>query len=93
MMTPTAGDTSILDHPEWQTVKRDFVYDADGYVKQFTLYWWYNGSRYSQVIKCGKGDIEAWFAESGLTATASNSRYTIKIYGTYVAPYKISYSG
>ncbi|MBE6942560.1 MAG: hypothetical protein E7455_09835 [Ruminococcaceae bacterium] len=92
-MTPVTGDTSFLDHPEWQTVKRYFVHDSDGYVKQFTLYWWYNGSRYSQVINCGEGQIEAWFAEYGLTATSANSRYTLRIYGTEVRPYKLSYSG
>jgi hypothetical protein len=46
------GDAYSLEHPEYQTIRRDFVYGDDGYVKQFTLYWWYNGSRYSQVINC-----------------------------------------
>lgn len=92
-MTPVTGDTSFLDHPEWQSVKRNLVYDAEGYVKQFTLYWWYNGSRHSQVINCGEGQIEAWFAEYGLTATSANSRYQLRIYGTEVRPYRLSYSG
>lgn len=84
--------TSLVDNPTWQTVKRDFVYDSDGYVKQFTLYWWYNGSRYSQVIKCGEGELEAWFAQYGLTGSSS-SVFTVKIYGTYVQPYSVGYSG
>ena len=92
-MTPVTGDASLLDHPTWQSVKRDFVYDSEGYVKQYTQYWWYNGQRYSQVIKCGKGEIEAWFEEYGLVATSANSRYTIRIYGTEIRPYQISYSG
>lgn len=87
-----SNDASLLDHPTWQTVKRDFVYDSDGYVKQFTLYWWYNGSRYSQVIKCGAGEIEAWFAQYGLTGN-SNSVYSLRIYGTEVRPYSVGSSG
>ena len=89
---PTNDNFAHVDHPTWQTVKRDFVYDSDGYVKQFTLYWWYNGSRYSQVIKCGKGEVEAWFAQYGLTGGA-NSGYTIRIYGTEVRPYSVGSSG
>lgn len=89
---PTNDNFAHVDHPTWQTVQRDFVYDSDGYVKQFTLYWWYNGSRYSQVIKCGKGEIEAWFAQYGLTGGA-NSGYTIRIYGTEVRPYSVGSSG
>ena len=92
-MNPITGDTALLDHPTWQSVRRDFVYDSEGYVKQYTQYWWYNGQRYSQVIKCGKGEIEAWFEEYGLVATSANSRYTIRIYGTEIRPYQISYSG
>lgn len=92
-MMPVTDDFDLVDNPTWQTVRRDFVNDSNGYVKQFTLYWWYNGSRYSQVIKCGEGEIEAWFAEYGLTATSANSTYTIKIFGSYAQPYKISYTG
>lgn len=92
-MTPITGDTALLDHPTWQSVRRDFVYDSEGYVKQYTQYWWYNGQRYSQVIKCGKVEIEAWFEEYGLVATSANSRYTIRIYGTEIRPSQISWSG
>ena len=92
-MMPVTDDFDLVDNPTWQTVRRDFVYDSNGYVKQFTYYWWYNGQRYSQVIKCGEGEMEAWFAEYGLTATSANSTYTIKIFGSYVQPYKISYTG
>jgi len=89
--SPINDNMTLVDHPEWQTVKRDFVYDSDGYVKQFTIYWWYNGSRYSHVIKCGAGEIEAWFAQYGLTGSSS-SAWTVKIYGTYVQPYSVGYS-
>jgi hypothetical protein len=73
-------------------VERDFKYDSDGYVKQYTQYWWYNGSRYSQVIKCGKGELEAWFAEYGLTG-GDGCRYSLKVSGTKIVPYKISWTG
>lgn len=86
---PLTDDFDYVDHPEWQTVKRDFVYDSDGYVKQFTLYWWYNGSRYSQVINCEKQALLDWFAEYGLTGSESAS-YKLKVYGAYVAPHGIS---
>ncbi len=89
---PVTSDTALLNNPTWQTVKRDFVYDSDGYVKQFTLYWWYNGSRYSQVINCGEGEVESWFANAGLTG-GSGYTYTIKCYGSYWAPYKVAYAG
>lgn len=93
MAQPQVDNFDAYNHPTWQMVRRDFVYDSDGYVKQFTLYWWYNGSRYSQVIKCGEGEMEAWFAEYGLSATSANSHYQIRVYGTEVRPYKISYTG
>ena len=93
VMMPVTDDFTLVDNPTWQTVKRNFVYDSNGYVKQFTLYWWYNGSRYSQVINCGEGQIESWFAEYGLTATSANSGYTLRIYATEVRPYRIGYSG
>ncbi len=90
---PNDGNTNLLEHPEWQTIKRDFKYDKAGYVKQYTLYWWYSGQQFSQVIKCGKGEIEAWFAEYGLVATHPNSHYSMKICGAFVQPYSIGYSG
>ena len=93
MAQPETDNFKAYEHPTWQTVRRDFVYDSEGYVKQFTLYWWYNGSRYSQVIKCGKGEIEAWFADAGLTATTANSCYIFRVYATEVRPYQIGYSG
>ena len=92
-VVPLTDDFALVDHPTWQTVRRNFVYDSEGYVKQFTVYWWYNGSRYSQVINCGEGQIEAWFAEYGLTATSANSSYTLRIYATEIRPYQIGYSG
>ena len=92
-MMPVTDDFTLLNNPTQQTVMRNFVYDSDGYVKQYTLYWWYNGSHYSQIIKCGKGEVEAWFAEYGLIATHANSGYTMRIYATEVRPYQIGYSG
>ena len=86
-----AEDVS-LDNPTHQAVRRDFVYDSDGYVKQFTLYWWYNGQRYSQVIKCDKASMIAWFAEYGLNTTGNES-YIIKPDGRRVVPYKTTYTG
>ncbi len=81
-----------LDNPTHQAVRRDFVYDSDGYVKQFTLYWWYNGQRYSQVIKCDKASMIAWFAEYGLE-TSGNESYIIKPNGSHIVPYKTTYTG
>ena len=89
---PTNDNFDYLDHPTWQMVQRDFKYDSDGYVKQYTQYWWYNGSRHSQVIKCGKGEIESWFAEYGLTG-GDGCRYSLKVSGTKIVPYKISWTG
>ena len=89
---PSNNDLAYVDYPTWQMVARDFKYDADGYVKQYTQYWWYNGNRYSQVIKCGKGEIESWFAEYGLTG-GDGCRYSLKVSGTKIVPYKVSWSG
>ena len=86
------GSSYSLEHPEWQTVRRDFVYDSNGYVKQFTLYWWYNGSRHSQVIKCDKASLVAWFAEYGLDASASGVKFQIQT-TTTAKPHKISWTG
>lgn len=88
----TGGDNFSLEHPEYQTVRRNFVYDSNGYVKQFTVYWWYNGQHYSQVINCDKASMIAWFAEYGMTATGSET-FQIKASGTKVQPYKISWTG
>lgn len=80
------------EHPEYQMVRRDFVYDSDGYVKQFTVHWWYNGKRYSQVIKCDKESLTAEFAEYGLTVKDGVTCQFI-VDGAYIMPYKISYTG
>lgn len=89
---PVNDEWLYYDHPEWQMVKRDFVYDSEGYVCQYTQYWWYNGTRYSQVVKCGAGELAAWFAEYGLSGGDGYS-YHLKVYGSYLAPYKVSYTG
>ena len=88
---PTNDNLDYVDHPTWQMVKRDFKYDSDGYVKQYTQYWWYNGSRYSQVIKCGKGELEAWFAEYGLTG-GDGVTYHLKVSGSKIVPHKVSWT-
>ena len=87
----SGGAAYSLEHPEYQTVRRDFVYDANGYVKQFTLYWWYNGQRYSQVIKCDKASLVAWFAEYGMDGSASGTKFQIKT-TTSAKPYKVSWT-
>lgn len=88
---PTNNNLDYVDHPTWQMVKRDFKYDSDGYVKQYTQYWWYNGSRYSQVIKCGKGELEAWFAEYGLTG-GDGVTYHLKVSGSKIIPNRVSWT-
>ena len=87
----SGGASYSLEHPEYQTVRRNFVYDANGYVKQFTVYWWYNGQRYNQVINCDKASMIAWFAEHGMTTTGSET-FHIKASGTKVQPYRISWT-
>lgn len=89
---PANDNFGYYNNPQQQLVKRDFVYDSEGYVKQFTVYWWYNGSRYSQVIKCGQGELEAWFAEHGLTGGAGYN-HSIRISGARIVPYKVSWTG
>lgn len=86
---PVYNDFRAVEHPEWQMVRRDFVYDDDGYVIQFTVYWWYNGQRYSQVINCGPGEIEALFSKKYDRTVC----YHLRVFGTYVAAYKVSWSG
>ena len=94
MAQPETDNFHAYEHPTWQMVRRDFVYDSEGYVKQFTLYWWYNETRYSQVINCGKGEIEAWFAEYGLVAPpVAEPGYILRVYATEVRPYAIGYQG
>ncbi len=90
MGVPRGNFPEPLQHPEWQMLIRNFVYDDSGYVIKCTVYWWYNGQRYSQVLNCGPGEIEAWFAECGMTAEGS---YTLRVFGTYIAPYKVSWTG
>lgn len=86
---PTTDNFAYIDHPEWQTVYRNFKYDSEGYVKEFTIYWWYNGSRYSQVIDCGEGVWESWFAEYNMADDgAYNYTYQIRCFGTYWEPWK-----
>lgn len=84
------GETDWLSHPTWQTVRRGHVYDSDGYVKQFTVHWHdKSGNRYSQVIHCGKGEMEAWFAEFGMNYE-SPTCWQLKIQGGFIVPYKVS---
>ena len=86
------ADQFDLEHPEYQMVKRNFVYDSNGYVKQFTVYWWSGGQRYSQVINCDKASMIAWFADYGLEATGTEC-FQLKAYGSHIEPYKISWTG
>ena len=86
------ADQFDLEHPEYQMVKRNFVYDSNGYVKQFTVYWWSGGQRYSQVINCDKASMIAWFADYGLEATGTEC-FQLKAYGSQIKPYKISWTG
>lgn len=86
------GETDWLSHPTWQTVRRGHVYDSDGYIKQFTVHWYdKSGNRYSQVIHCGKGEMEAWFAEFGMTHE-NPTKWQLKIQGGFIVPYKVSFS-
>lgn len=86
----TDHETDWLSHPTWQMVCRGHVYDSDGYVKQFTVYWHdKSGNRYSQVIHCGKGEMEAWFAEFGMT-NENPTKWHLKIQGGFIIPYKVS---
>jgi hypothetical protein len=87
----SSNNPDWLSHPTWQTVRRDHVYDSDGYIKQFTVYWHdKSGNRYSQVIHCGKGEMEAWFAEFGMTHESPTS-WKLIIQGGFIVPYKIGF--
>ncbi len=89
---PVNDDFAWVNHPTWQTVTRDYVYDAAGYVKQFTVYWHdKNGKRYSAIVKCGEGEIEALFASVGTYPSAKVTRWTLQISGTWLRPYMIHY--
>lgn len=93
MAQPANDNFDAYNHPTWQMVRRDFKYDSDGYVKQFTVYWHdTSGNRYSQVIKCGDGELEAWFAEYGLE-TNPGYHHTIRVSGNKIIPYKVSWTG
>ena len=89
---PVNDNFKWVDHPTWQMVTRDYVYDADGYVKQFTVYAHdKNGKRYSVVVKCGEGEIEALFASAGMTPSKKVTEWIVKIYGDTYGPYMIRY--
>ena len=88
---PSAAPTTAPSEPSVPPTEPPT--DSEGYVKQFTVYWWYNGQRYSQVIKCDPTSWEAWFAEFGMTGyDASKVKfYQLQLYGTFVRPYKINF--
>jgi hypothetical protein len=87
------GPVDWLSHPTWQIVRRGHVYDSDGYVKQFTVHWHdKSGNRYSQVIHCGEGEIEAWYAEFGMEPYATPTCWQLKVLGGFITPYKICYT-
>lgn len=88
--SPSGAD--FLAHPTWQTVIRDYKYDSEGYVKQFTVYWHdTSGNRYSYVVDCTPEHLASWFAEYGLTG-GSGYKYQLKISGNKVVPYKVSWT-
>ena len=92
MGVPVNDNFDAVNHPTWQLVTRDHVYDAAGYVKQFTVYWHdKNGKRYSAIVKCGEGEIEALFASVGTYPSAKVTRWTLQISGTWLRPYMIHY--
>ncbi len=89
----TPGGADFLNHPTWQTVIRDYQYDSDGYVKQFTVYWHdASGNRYSQTINCTAEHLLSWFAEYGLTG-GDGVKYQFKISGNQIVPWKVSWTG
>ena len=84
--------TAFLTHPTWQTVIRDYKYDSEGYVKQFTVYWHdASGNRYSYIVDCTPEHLASWFAEYGLTG-GSGYKYQLKISGSVIVPYKVSWT-
>lgn len=59
------GDLRLLEHPEWQAVYRNLVYNEEGYLIQFDYTYctkW--GDRYTCTVDCS--DIPGWFAEEGV---------------------------
>lgn len=90
--SPVNDDFAWVNHPTWQTVSRDHVYDSAGYVKQFTVYWHdKNGKRYSAIVKCGEGEMEALFASVGTYPSAKVTAWSLQISGTWLRPYMIHY--
>lgn len=92
---PDNSVDEILAHPTWQMVCRDYKFDADGYVMQFTVYWHgQTGHRYSQVIHCGEGELEAWFEECGCYPSSGWDAVrflSLAPQGGFILPYKIHY--
>lgn len=60
----TSDDFRLLEHPQWQTVYRNLVYNAEGYVIQFDyIYCTSSGTRY--VCTVNTSDVAGQFAETG----------------------------
>ncbi len=92
-MSPSPHGYDAFENPTMQTVKRDFTYDSEGYVSSFTIYWWYNGVQYNQVIPCGREEILAWFGEYDFVEEFQDSfTYHLRCYGREWRPYKISWT-
>ena len=95
----TSDDFRLLEHPKWQRVYRNFVYNAEGYVIQFDyIYCTNTGERY--VCTVDSSDIPGMFGAGGPNLKeyeGMNYHLTYKLlaYGTEVSPngWHIGWSG
>lgn len=99
-MMPVYDHYDYVEHPTWQSVFRNFQFDSNGNVTQYTLIWCdNNGNRYSNVVVCA--DIPKMFEEWGYEIPTGVSYWTYTIAPCYdpyrqkpmIRPDHISWSG
>lgn len=80
---PTTGNFSLIEHPEWQSVIRNIVYDSNGYVVQWDKIWWDTALNKRCTDTVVVAEVPAMFEEWGMDL----SQYDLNKVGLILKPY------
>lgn len=92
---PNYNPDGYILHPTWQTVRRDYVFNEEGKIVQFTVLWHdMEGNLFSEVIYVP--DLPKIFAEQGIdeeTLARPEVCFHFVAYSGYLFPSSVSYTG
>jgi len=84
-----------ITHPTWQSVTRDYVFNEEGLIIQYTVFWYdESGNRFSDIVYVP--DIPQMFLDAGCDPELVNYPYAhfhLTLHCGKIVPSRITYSG